>query len=419
MAAEGKHALLEVPDFGGGLSSYLRLGAAAPLGSSSGDDLAARIQSFTDDDRKRDGSPDFVPVGERQAQSAKLHTLGGWRDHCDGNRISTTKGDKIEVIGGNYRLLVLGRGEHEAGWDVSGGHITEVSETFGGGTFIEWVENYGGTWKVVETNIKGEVDSTYHGDVVDHYYGKLKKSFTGTESPGAMATYPVNILDDSKPHPPEVEPKENPEILDRTWAKKIEGYTGSAALPIPLIHEETWAETMTSTTHATSITDETTVKTESRSTTTAQTITSITNADSMKDTTTVKDTIESTTTASKIISTTHADSDDTTYGDSVSYTQGNTDATVDGIENTINLGMVNELVFGMMNDATIGLETSLTLGASLNVTVGASVDISMTATVDFDCTSRVEISPSKIEINGQVTEISLSRTIASAMNLFF
>jgi hypothetical protein len=418
MAEDGKHALLEVPDFHGGMSSYLRLGAAAPLGTSAGDDLAARIQSFTDDDRKRDGCPEFVPVGERKATSSKLHTLGGWRDHCDGNRISTTKGDKTEVIGGNYRLLVLGRGEHEAGWDVSGGHITEVSETFGGGTFIEWVQDYGGTWKVVETNIKGDVDSTYHGDVIDHYYGKHKISYTGTETPGVVVQCENNQLDDSKTPEPSPLTKENPEIEDRTWAKKIESYTGSSALRVPLIHEETWAGIMTSTTHAASMTDTTTIDGESRSTTKAGSITSVTNADSMKDTTTVQGTMESTTRASKIVSTTHADSDDHTYGNSVSHTTGNTDTTVIGMETTVNIGTVTEVVLGAMIDATVGVEASVTVGASLDLTVGASVDISLSAKLEVNCVSKIEISPEKIEMHADKLQVSLLNKVLSPLNLF-
>ena len=418
MAGEGKHALLEVPDFAGGMSSYLRLGAAAPLGTSGGDDLAARIQSFTDDERKRDGCPEFVPVGERKAETAKLHTKGGWRDHSDGNRISTTKGDKVEVIGGSYRMLVLGRGEHESGWDVSGGHITEVSETFAGGTTIEWVQNYGGTWKVVETTVKGEVKSTYHGDVVDQYYGNIKASYTGSEAPSTL-TYMDDSLDDTKTPEAKSVPMLNPSITDRTWAKKIESYTGSAALRIPLIHEETWAEIMESKTDAKSMSDETTVEGESRSITKAGTITSETTADAMKDTTTVKGNIESTTRAAKLISTTHADTDDTTYGDTTSYHEGNSQATVSGIETTVNIGIVNEVVLGMMNDATLGGTVEVQIGGSLNLDVGLTTEITLAAKLEVNSVSTVEIGLSSVEVSLDETQVALTRKILSGFNLYF
>jgi hypothetical protein len=45
----------------------------------------------------------------RQAETLRLLTKGGWWDHSDGNRITTTAGDKLEVIQGNYKIMVLGR----------------------------------------------------------------------------------------------------------------------------------------------------------------------------------------------------------------------------------------------------------------------------------------------------------------------
>ncbi|WP_437877753.1 hypothetical protein [Sorangium sp. So ce513] len=413
----GKFALLEVPDLNGGQPSYLRLGAAAPLGESAGDDLAERIQTFIDDDRKRDGSPDFVSESERKAETAKLHTKGGWRDHTDGNRITTTKGDKVEVIGGNYRLLILGRGEHQAGWDVSGGHVTEVSETFGGGTTIEWVQNYGGTWKVVETTIKGEVHTLYHGDVYDYYYGKIKESQIGTD------TFPTleitdDYIDDKNPPSPQSIPTENPTIIDRTWAKSISSYTGSEKLPVPSITDETWAEVMVTKTNATSMTDETTVKGESKSTMKAASITSSTKVDGTMEDTTEADIIKSKTTATKIITETHADTKDEMYGDADSYTKGDSKTVVDGIETTINLGMVNEVVLGAMVETTLGAEVTFTGGGSVDVTVGAKVDLSMTASIDVSVGPKLEISPVGVELNGSKTEIALANKIISAFNLF-
>jgi hypothetical protein len=45
----------------------------------------------------------------RMTETLNLLTKGGWWDHSDGNRVSTTMGDKIEVVQGNYKLVVLGR----------------------------------------------------------------------------------------------------------------------------------------------------------------------------------------------------------------------------------------------------------------------------------------------------------------------
>src|SRR5262249_50079130 len=42
--------------------------------------------------------------------------------------------------------------------------------------------------------------------------------------------------------------KENPAIVERTWAKSIESYTGTPATRVPSIKEETWADNIQSTT---------------------------------------------------------------------------------------------------------------------------------------------------------------------------
>lgn len=73
---------------------------------------------FADDTRYRQGDkpgdPDKTPPEAatwtaRQKVSGRLLAAGGWWDHSDGNRISTTAGDKIEIIQGNYKMVVMGR----------------------------------------------------------------------------------------------------------------------------------------------------------------------------------------------------------------------------------------------------------------------------------------------------------------------
>jgi hypothetical protein len=77
-------------------------------------------------------SPGYVTDADyRAVESYYLHTKGGWRDHSDGNRITTTRGDKVEVIRGNYKLIVLGRQDQAksstAGMDISGGQTDTSS----------------------------------------------------------------------------------------------------------------------------------------------------------------------------------------------------------------------------------------------------------------------------------------------------
>ncbi len=367
--ANGKYLRIEVPNFndaeseGEAMTSYLHLGAvwepgyaastSAPKGT--GEDLAARVTSFVDDTRLRDGCPDFVPEAERQAETAKLHTKGGWRDHSDGNRISTTRGDKVEVIKGNYRMVVLGRREDLAEWDVSGGHVYENGITFPGSSVVEYTtEEYGGTWKVTERVEKGDVTSFYHGKVRDTYWGEEITSTTGSPAPT-----------------PE---RANPVITDRTWAELITSSTGSAAWPVPEIHDETWAGSITSTTNAGSITD----------------------------TTTVTGAITSTTTAGSVV-------DTTTAGLVASTTIGNISDTTIGTSTSLILGTEQETIIGNSMEINVGAQESVTVGATVDVTLGATVDIQIAGTVSVD------IGPSASISLGPRTEIKISRNHVEAV----
>ncbi len=294
------------------MSSYLRLGAVRDLSiagkpdapTESGEDLAAKVRRvtridgvtpeegsaqrslpfasqdliFEDDYRERDPDKlaevtntkgevlertelgvtlDAKPSelkGTRLGETALLHTKGGWRDHSDGNRITTTRGDKVEVIRGNYKMVVLGRQEtldNASGWDLSGGEMRATTLNLGEyeTTSVEWVEDDGGRWRVVEKNQKGDSFSIYWGNVHEEFFGEIKSDVTGSETPGE---YP--------PRFPGVVPpsKVNPKVIERTWAESIEGYTGSSRLRIPSIKEETWAESTSELTDISGDTTETT-----------------------------------------------------------------------------------------------------------------------------------------------------------------
>jgi hypothetical protein len=350
----GKYLHINVPNFNNAsdaepLGTYLRMGAVAdPHGVASpdapswtGEDLAAEVTSFIDDTRLRDGCPDFVSEEERQAETAKLHSKGGWRSHTDGNRIDTTRGDKVEVVAGNYKMVILGRRHDAAGWDVSGGHVSESGITFEGAGSIEYTtEDYGGTWVVVEKTVKGHVHTAYHGKVFDYYCGEIVESITGTDTPSAV--------------------QPNPVVVDKTWAASITSYTGSATLPIPLISQETWADVITDKSTVTTMTSETTVETMS-STTTAGSITDSTTADTI-DSTTTADAITDTTTASTMTSTT---------------TCGLITDTITGVSITTIIGMETEMVLGDMKEITIGSESSTTIGDTTSVNIGTEMSLVM------------------------------------------
>jgi len=354
-AQRSRYLLLEVPNFNyaeddaEAMGSYLRLGTVpdpsiagvwdAPRAT--GEDLAAFATFFLDDDRKRDGSPGFVPEAERQAETDQLHTLGGWRDHSDGNRVTTTRGDKVEVIRGNYKLVVLGRqddGSTAAGWDVSGGHIEGLGLT----SSIEWVQTFGGTWRAVETSEKGDTIATQHGNSVSFNYGEIQDSVTGSEDEmrPAMDETGKNI---------EV-PAPNPVITSRTWARRIESYTGSAARRVPLITDETWVGKMSTSTHAGEMSDETHVDTSMSSMTISPSISSV-----------------------------------------------NIGAVTD-----ITVGNTMSMTVGAVQNITVGAMVDLTLAARLEVNMSASLDVNMGHRTELDLASKTELRPAKEEMSGLV-----------------
>ncbi len=276
MNAVGKYLLIGVPQFakdpisGNLMTSYLRLGASSTTWEQDpGGWLAAKIHEhgppgghlspdgqpvnttaeerspdrvFLDDDRNRvDGVPHALDKSQRQAQSRILHTRGGWRDHSDGNRISTTYGDKVEVIRGNYKMMILGRQDDptaSAGWDAGGQIIQDYAYMMPGAAVrVEECSNYtdangNNVWHLQNT-MECMVSSTnFAGDFFEYKWGNKHWSFVGSETP-------VEKNEDGYP-------RQNPHILEKTWAEKIESYTGSMALPVPEVFEETWVTTKTS-----------------------------------------------------------------------------------------------------------------------------------------------------------------------------
>jgi hypothetical protein len=338
-SATGKYFQVYVPSWGqdassNNLSSFLRLGTTTDLPSSQWQSTLYQVFTglgFFDDPRQRydpgatntaaqqtlpgvtgaeaDGG---LSVAQRQAETANLASKGGWTDHSDGNRITTTQGDKIEVVRGNYQLIVLGR-QDSAGsgaiFDVSGGLIQPNDATPSNTMRLEWVRNYDGTWRIVEECQKGDVHNTIHGDVYEEQYGENITAITGSETqpvlcnpevyssdasaangvygPTAVITENNDLFDPQSPAylgaPPATVTKKNPTIVEKTWAESISGYTGSSACRIPTIYEETWASSITELTDCSG-----TIK----STTNAGVVEEITTIGSVNEVTTVGSAVE-------------------------------------------------------------------------------------------------------------------------------
>lgn len=313
-SGDGSYMLVKVPDHGTDtfyykptgsvtMTSFLRVGAVPSSDPTAehGWDLAKLVVGFIDDTRKRDvdtdeatttiasivdgatgtsidsdlqtrmknfygGGKATVDQTKRIGESKKLHYRGGWRDHSDGNRISTTLGDKVEIIRGNYKMVVLGRQQtvnepvdslanSVTTWDASGGHIHDWRFTPGAVTEISWVESIDedgySTWKVTEETVKGDVDETYHGIVNETYLGPSVTTTTGwvggcNEDDGTRADDDASNEDIPKIYRenPTLN-RENPIVWDQTWAKEIHDYDGSSDCYVGSIDEKTFASSMT------------------------------------------------------------------------------------------------------------------------------------------------------------------------------
>lgn len=177
-----------------------------------------------------DGASLDMATTDPTTLNAKLLTRGGWREHTDGNRISTTRGDCVEVVGGNYKLIVMGRVEGPnvgpSTWEISGGHSHDSTSHPGEVTSIEWSEAEDGTWKVVETTRRGNTISYYQGKQEEHFFGPSMTSLT-TKGQSTSDSYDTSY---------------------------------------PILEEETWAKSVSGETHASSITETTTIRADGSST---------------------------------------------------------------------------------------------------------------------------------------------------------
>lgn len=109
----GKYALLEVPGFasdaerGTEMTSFVRLGVP-------------------NRHHELDGGADLLKTAKGAGWSSDhIDTRGGLRDHSDGDRVSTTRGHKIDVISGNYKKVL-------ASDRTSGGSVREDHAHDGG-----------------------------------------------------------------------------------------------------------------------------------------------------------------------------------------------------------------------------------------------------------------------------------------------
>lgn len=398
ITAAGKYLLISVPDFekdraagprhNQPMTSFLRLGAFHEKWETQpGADLAKLVYDvppdyqgghlespygaevntgslagfpFLDDQRNRDGALGTVAKSEREDNSKKLFERGGWWDHSDGNRVTTTYGDKIEVIRGNYKLVVMGRQDDPAAAasiDASGGVIQDVGNSMIGASIrAEYRQDkFGGVWHL-ENATHGFIQTDdFAGDKFSHEWGDYRHSFTGSET--------GEVEKGGKKYG-------NPEILERTWAKKIESYTGSKAWRIPSIHEETFAVTTSSTTDVSGNITETTYC--------DGTITSTTGSASRRVPTISEETYATTSNSKTEVGTS---TDLTIAGAQASTTivGAMSDVTIAGAVAEVEIARVKGSVslVGDTGELTLGGKLAITIGASYEIKIGLHDDMSI------------------------------------------
>lgn len=146
---------------------------------------------------RKDGPEAPVAASDRDL-TAELMTRGGWRDHTDGNRISTTRGDRVDFVFGNYARVVFGRQAPSSAlppttWEISGGHVHESCEPSWAVTKITWVQTHEGTWRVVQESVRTNAIERFRGRKTEYVDGDELVTTIGISQVASDATSALSI----------------------------------------------------------------------------------------------------------------------------------------------------------------------------------------------------------------------------------
>lgn len=197
----------------------------------------------------RSKSLDQVPT----TLTGQLRSRGGWRQHTDGNYLSTTRGDRVDVYYGNYKMVVLGRMDapddwSETYWESSGGHTRWATNTQGDMVLVRWNADRS-RWRTYEETIRG--------DLIDRYQGVKEETFecprivTMIGSPDPPTTAIADV--DKDPHTQLTTDADGaatdhyPPAYAGKWSKP-----GGRLKERPNVNEEVYAKDISATTKVTS-----------------------------------------------------------------------------------------------------------------------------------------------------------------------
>ncbi|MFO0615140.1 MAG: hypothetical protein U0414_21290 [Polyangiaceae bacterium] len=167
----------------------------------SGDCLDATIAPLATTYYRSDSTGAFTEAASPSALTAEIlgdgadtDPRGGLREHTDGNRIVTVRGDRVDVVVGNYKRVVFGRVSGDwvgaTSYEAAGGHVLERSSADALQVYaIEHVKetDEGGLerWKVVERAENGDKVVRYSGVLVEHHNGPSRVERIGTDGESA------------------------------------------------------------------------------------------------------------------------------------------------------------------------------------------------------------------------------------------
>lgn len=329
--ADNKYHQVAVPDHPGG-SSFLRLGSF-PSG----------------------GDPAPLPAGFEKARAlagvsaARATTSGHW-SHTDGNRITTTVGNVVDVINGSYIAV------RSAAASPPGPALT-----------ASW-----SSWSYTQT---GSVDYPVGG-------GGSAGDPTGSQPDSFQVTYgQTGGATDSTTADGKAS---NGDVIAATWAGRSMTYVGSASKPVPYVFTQTYGGKVATYTY-------TTVANETLTTATGgdvSTTVNVSGGGSVMTTTTVN--------GGNSVTKTTADQ----------ITAVNTSKAITNVNTAANI--LNQSI-GFIENTNEGVIFNLNLGFTSNVTIGGQFDF--TAPERFDLSPETtEISGIKSSIEGVTTRIGAAET---------
>jgi hypothetical protein len=345
--ADSKYHQVAVPEHPGG-SSFVRMGSF-PSG----------------------GDPAPPPAGFEKSRSmaavtsaSRVATSGQW-SHSDGNRVTTTVGNVVDVIHGTYLAY------RSAAASPPGPTLTAT-----------WADS-------VYTQV-GTPDTPI-GD------GSSSSDPTGSDPTATVVPYSKATNDADANGADTKLPKSD--VVTATWAGRVLTYVGSAAKPVPYVFTQTYGGKVA--TYNTTTVGNVTLNTATGGD--VDTTTKITGGGSSNTTTDVTGGDVNTTT-----NVTGGNSLTKTQADAITAT--NTAAAITNVNTAANILNQN---FGIQENLNEGAMFNVNIGFTTNVTIGGQFNVSFPETWDLTPES-TEIKGIKTDIAGVRADVNLDKTAIAA-----